>query len=36
MTLGEFIEIIKLVFQIIMALFSSFGNGEGEEETPTV
>lgn len=34
MTLGEFIEIIKLVFQTIVALFSSFGNGE--EETPTV
>ncbi len=34
MTLGEFIEIIKLVFQTIAALFSSFGGGE--EETPTV
>lgn len=34
MTLGEFIEIIKLVFQTIAALFSSFGSGE--EETPTV
>ncbi len=31
MTLGEFIEIIKLVFQTIAALFSSFG----EEGTPT-
>lgn len=33
MTLGEFIEIIKLVFQTIAALFSSFG---GDDEDTTV
>ena len=35
MTLGEFIEIIKLVFQTIAALFSTLGNGDSEE-APTV
>ncbi len=30
MTLGEFIEIIKLIFQTIMALFSPSDDDNGE------